>query len=80
MDGWELEVTMMKNNGSFLLLTSLGALSLITSAAMADEACGDTTCPKGFVCTEYEQPCADISIPGGSRRWCRLGGGRPGGC
>ncbi len=63
MDGWELEVTMMKNNGSFLLLTSLGALSLITSAAMADEACGDTTCPKGFVCTEYEQPCADISIP-----------------
>ncbi len=41
---------------AFLLLASLFTLAL-AAPALADTACGDTTCPKGFECTSYESGC-----------------------
>lgn len=43
---------------SILVLSAIPALCLVSSSALADETCGDTTCPTGFVCNQGESPCA----------------------
>ena len=47
------------------LLALAGALPLLIAVeARADQACGDSSCPKGFSCETYPTACPDIACDG----------------
>jgi hypothetical protein len=60
------------NSFQIAWFAALLAAPLFTSSiARADEACGNTTCPTGFVCKTYESTnCADVSMVDGKTASC----------